>query len=316
MTTSPAPCCVPSNRRLVHLHSSITTSLARPRAMGGSREGMIRLDGGPFLMGSDAADAFPADGEGPARVVTVSPFFIGKYPVTQAQFGEFVVRTGYRTEAERLGWSFVFRNHLTGSRGPSAPESPWWHRTDGAAWNHPYGPDGPNAGFADHPVVHVSWNDASEYCAWAGVRLPTEAEWEYAARGGLEGKEYPWGDDLNPGGVHLCNVWQGEFPDRDTGEDGFTGTAPVDSYQPNRFGLHTLVGNTWEWCYDNFDRDWHVEATKRDPVGSPAGTLRVLKGGSYLCHDSYCRRYRNAARTGNTPDTSTGHIGFRVVLDV
>lgn len=313
----PPPCCVPSKRRLVRLHASIVTSLDRPRATGGSVEEMVRLEGGPFWMGSEAAEAFPADGEGPCRVVTLSPFYLSKYPVTNAEFAEFVERTGYRTDSEREGWSYVFRNHLAGEvRGPSAPEAPWWHATAGADWRHPEGRDSSVAGRSSHPVVHVSWNDAAAYCEWAGVRLPTEAEWEYAARGGLERTEYPWGDELTPGGRHMCNVWQGPFPDVDTGEDGYTEAAPVDSYTANGFGLFTVVGNTWEWCGDFFGTDWHVEATRLNPAGPPRGERRVMKGGSFLCHESYCRRYRNAARTGNAADTAAGHIGFRVARDL
>jgi len=283
----------------------------------GSLENMVRIDAGAFHMGSESPAPFPADGEGPVRRVTLGGFYISKYAVTNEQFAEFVRRAGYRTEAERFGWSFVFRNHVAPvRRGPSPPGTPWWVRVDGADWQHPEGPDTSLRDRRDHPVVHVSWSDAAAYCAWAGYRLPTEAEWECAARGGLERKIYPWGDELTPEGRHMCNVWQGEFPDRDLGEDGFTSVAPVDSFQPNGFGLHNTVGNTWEWCGDYFDPSWHVEAARLDPVGPPSGDSRVMKGGSYLCHKSYCWRYRTAARTGTPPDTSTGHIGFRVVRDL
>jgi formylglycine-generating enzyme required for sulfatase activity len=163
--------------------------------------------------------------------------------------------------------------------------------------------------------VHVSWNDASAYADWAGKRLPTEAEWEYAARGGLEQKLYPWGDDLTPAGRHLCNIWQGEFPTHDTAEDGYAGTCPVDAFPPNGFELYSVAGNVWEWCLDWFSPDFHRIATRVNPVGPPSGTAKVMKGGSYLCHASYCNRYRVAARTSNTPDSSTTNTGFRCVRD-
>jgi formylglycine-generating enzyme required for sulfatase activity len=294
---------------------SIQLSATRPRVTAGSLENMLRLEGGCFRMGSEDPAVFPTDGEGPVREVTLSPFYISKFAVTNEQYARFARHTGYRTEAERFGWSFVFRNHVHEAlRGAPMPGAPWWIRVDGADWSNPEGTGTPVA--PDRPVVHVSWNDAQAYCAWAGYRLPTEAEWEYAARGGLDQQTYPWGNDLTPEGRHMCNVWQGVFPEADWGEDGFTAPAPVDSFPPNGFGLHNMVGNTWEWCADYFDPLWHIQAVCSDPTGPPTGTTHVMKGGSYLCHDSYCRRYRNAARIGTDPNTSTGHIGFRVVRDV
>ncbi len=171
----------------------------------------------------------------------------------------------------------------------------------GAYWRHPEGPGSDLDGRWNHPVVHVSWHDASAYCAWTGVRLPTEVEWEYAARGGLEGARYPWGDELTPDGEYHCNIWQGVFPAHNTAEDGYVGTAPVDAFPANGYGLHNVSGNVWEWCADRFDS---------------TGTRRAMRGGSYLCHDSYCNRYRVAARNANTPDSSSGNLGFRCVADV
>lgn len=276
---------------------------------------MVRLEG-RFWMGSESSEAFPTDGEGPLRQVTLSAFYISRLAVTNEQFAEFVRRAGYRTEAERFGWSFVFRNHVPEPLwAATMPGTPWWICVKGADWAHPEGPGSSIRERPSYPVVHVSWNDAQAWCEWAGYRLPTEAEWEYAARGGLEQKTYPWGDELTPDGLHRCNIWQGQFPDSDLGDDGFTAVAPADSFEPNGFGLFNSVGNTWEWCAEFFDPSWHVDATRVDPVGPPSGWRRVNKGGSYLCHKSYCWRYRNAARTGTDPDTSSGHIGFRVVRD-
>jgi formylglycine-generating enzyme required for sulfatase activity len=269
-------------------------------------------------MGSEDADSIPADGEGPIRTVTIDPFWLDRYPVTNAQFAEFIRASDYRTEAEVFGWSFVFAGHLRGHETHAQhPEGlQWWRRIDGADWSHPEGPDSSVETRENYPVVQVSWNDAAAYCAWAGKRLPTEAEWEFAARGGLEGKRFPWGDELTPGGVHLCNVWQGECPDRDTGEDGYSAPAPVDAYGPNGYGFYTIAGNTWEWCADWFSPDHHLHATRMNPVGPDGGQARAMRGGSYLCHASYCNRYRVAARTSNTPDSSTTNIGFRCARDI
>jgi formylglycine-generating enzyme required for sulfatase activity len=313
----PHPCCVPSRQRAAKLEESRRDSASRERLTSGSAEGMIRLDGGTFLMGTDTEEGFPADGEGPVREVTIDPILIDAGPVTNHHFREFVDATGYATEAERFGWSFVFRGHIPSELiDRHVPDLNWWCKVNGAAWLHPEGPDTNIESRGDYPVVHVSWNDAVAYCAWAGKRLPREAEWEYAARGGLERKLYPWGDELTPEGRHLCNIWQGDFPQHDTGEDGYTAPAPARAFPPNGFGLYGITGNTWEWCADWFHPSWHVTATRVNPVGPSAGSAKLMKGGSYLCHRSYCNRYRVAARTSNTPDSSTTNIGFRCVRDI
>jgi formylglycine-generating enzyme required for sulfatase activity len=282
---------------------------------------MVKLDGGRFLMGTDTKTGFPLDGEGPVRPVRIDAFYIDRYNVTNSQFDEFTRAADYRTEAERFGWSFVFQGHI-------APEdylrlvedtvagAKWWCKVRGADWRHPEGPDSNIAERAHHPVVHVSWNDAVAYCQWAGKRLPTEAEWEYAARGGLEQKLYPWGDELTPEGRHLCNIWQGKFPTHDAAEDGYSAPCPVDAFPPNGYGLYSITGNTWEWCADWFDPEYPLLATRMNPVGPPRGELKSIRGGSYLCHASYCNRYRVAARTCNTPDSATTNMGFRCVRDV
>lgn len=270
-------------------------------------------------MGGSDADAFEADGESPVRTVEVAPFYIEPSAVTNRRFAAFVKATGHVTDAERLGWSYVFHLQIGREARPfvidgSVPEAPWWSGVRGASWRAPEGPGSATDTRPDHPVVHVSWSDASAYAAWAGRRLPTEAEWEKAARGGLEQARYPWGDDLTPRGRHRCNIWQGAFPVRNTAEDGHLGTAPVKAFAPNAFGLYNMAGNVWEWCADWWSSTWHVQdrpATRIDPVGPPTGDAKVIRGGSFLCHSSYCNRYRVAARSQNTPDSSTGHMGFR-----
>jgi sulfatase modifying factor 1 len=273
---------------------------------------MVRLAGGSFLMGTEDA-GFPADGEGPVREVELSPFWIDRHAVSNARFAEFVQETGYSTEAERFGWSFVFAGLLAEDFPSTAAvaQAPWWRQVFGADWRHPEGPGSTPAERMDHPVIHVSHSDALVFCEWSGLRLPTEAEWEYAARGGLVQKRYAWGDELCPAGEHRCNIWQGTFPTSNEGADGHIGTAPVAAFAPNGHGLHNVAGNVWEWCADWFDPGWHVAASRRDPLGPPSGAARVMRGGSYLCHRSYCDRYRVAARSSNTPDSSTANIGFR-----
>lgn len=278
---------------------------------------MVRLDGGRFWMGTSSPEGFPADGEGPVREVLVDSLYMDERPVSNEQFREFVRATGYRTESERFGWSFVFYKHVPQEKVEDCVFGvEWWCKVSGADWAHPEGPDTSIDSRLDLPALHISWNDAFGYAQWAGKRLPTEAEWEYAARGGLEQKVYPWGDELTPGGRHLCNIWQGDFPNTDTGEDGFTTVAPPDAFPPNGYGLYGITGNAWEWCSDWFDAAYHITTTPTNPVGPPQGSAKVMKGGSYLCHRSYCNRYRVAARTSNTPDSATTNISFRLVRDL
>ena len=277
----------------------------------------VRISGGLFTMGTDEA-ILPQDGEGPARRVQVSDFFIHKYEVSNREFAAFTADTGYVTEAETFGNSFVLEMLLSVSVKSGITQAvmnaPWWLPVEGASWKQPEGEDSDIKDRQKHPVVHVSWNDAVKYCQWSGGRLPTEAEWEYAARGGLEGRLYPWGNNPLPRGDHWMNIWQGEFPEENTAEDGYVGTAPVDSFPPNRYGLHNMAGNVWEWV-----SDWwtirHSEEFQIDPRGPPSGKDKVKKGGSYICHPQYCFRYRCAARSQNTPDSSASNLGFRCARD-
>lgn len=287
---------------------------------GSSTEGMVKLSGGTFLMGTDTNEGFPEDGEGPVRETNIDSFWMDQTSVTNAEFAEFIRSTGYKTEAERFGWSFVFKKFLS-ARMPknnlSHPEgTPWWKGVEGAYWKKPEGPESNIHNRMDHPVVHISWNDALAYCQWARKRLPTEAEWEYAARGRLEQQKFPWGNELTPGGEHRCNIWQGAFPDKNTGDDGYVGTAPVHSFKPNGFDLYNMSGNVWEWTQDWFSSSYPLLRIRDNPEGPGTGDAKVIRGGSYLCHQSYCNRYRVAARSANTVDSSTGNLGFRCVKDV
>lgn len=276
---------------------------------------MVRIPGGEFVLGTHDPDSRAEDGERIRRKVKLPSFYMDKYTVTNRQFAKFVEETGYVTDAEKFGWSYVFHLFVPTDLPQEdilgrADGTPWWIGVKGADWRHPEGRLSSIESRLDHPVVHVSWNDAKAYAHWAGKRLPTEAEWEYAAAGGVVDRKFPWGDELEQDGRHHCNVWQGEFPVHNTEADGFLGTAPVDSYEPNAFGLYNMSGNVWEWCEDTFTNlPTLVNEATLDP------TLKVIKGGSYLCHKSYCNRYRIAARTFNTVDSSTGHMGFRCVAD-
>jgi formylglycine-generating enzyme required for sulfatase activity len=275
-----------------------------------------RMPGGRYLMGDHFDEGYPADGETPVHPVELAGFTMDAATVTTADFAAFAAATGYRSEAERHGVSAVFHLQLPAvgnwpREALPVAGTPWWIAVPGASWRAPAGP-GTRAP-EDHPVVHVSWNDAMAYCAWAGRRLPTEAEWEYAARGGLEGARYAWGDELTPGGRHRCNIFQGDFPRANTREDGYLATAPAGAYPPNGYGLDQMAGNVWEWCADWFLPRYYARSPLRDPQGPPFGSGRVMRGGSFLCHDSYCNRYRVAARSSNSPDSSSSNCGFRTV---
>ncbi|PAK28023.1 serine/threonine protein phosphatase [Streptomyces sp. alain-838] len=293
-------------------------ALPPERAAGGG-SATVQIPGGEFLMGTADRDAVPADGEGPVRPVRVSAFRLAPCAVTNDEFASFLAATGYVTDAERFGWSYVFAGFLPAAlrKGAPRPEhTPWWCAVEGATWAAPEGPGSTVGDRGDHPVVHVSWRDATAYCAWAGARLPTEAEWEYAARGGLEQRRFPWGDELTPGGEHRCNIWQGTFPTKNTADDGYRATAPADAYEPNGYGLFNMAGNVWEWCADWWTTDHGAASTPTDPLGPAAGPGKVMRGGSYLCHHSYCNRYRVAARTHNTPESTSGNTGFRCARSV
>lgn len=306
-------------------------------------EGMRLIPGGTFLMGSDTH--YPE--ERPARQVRVDAFHIDETPVTNAQFAAFVAATGYQSFAERTPDPSLYPGILPEMIKPGSllfvpPAGPvnfndftqWWQFCFGTDWRHPYGPESGLDGLGEHPVVHIAHEDAQAYADWAGKALPTEAEWECAARGGLEGADYAWGDELSPGGTLLANYWQGSFPWQNTLDDGYLRTSPVRTYAANNFGLFDMIGNVWEWTDDWYGE--HVSRTKpagaccipANPRGGTEETSfdpcqpeiaigrKVLKGGSHLCAEDYCLRYRPAARYPQPIDTSTSHVGFRCVVRV
>lgn len=276
---------------------------------------VCEIPGGSALMGTGRA-YIPLDEESPCRTQEIQPFKIMKTAVTNAMFRAFIQDTAYITEAQRFGWSFVFYHqlpeHQKETESPSGTH--WWRKVEGAAWNRIAGPGSELQAPDNHPVVHVSWNDAKAFAKWAGGRLPSEAEWEHAARGGLGDVMFPWGnqepDDNN---FQPCNIWQGAFPTQNAALDGYPATAPAESFSPNHYGLYNVCGNVWEWTSGRFKLSGRSAEAKRHSKQFK-GT-KVLKGGSYLCHKSYCFRYRIAARTGNTPDSTTTHQGFRLVFD-
>ena len=318
MELSDSSCCSPNRPESKGLSDSL--ECLHPENLVTSK--FVTIPAGEFLMGSDES-FYPTDGESPSRYVWLDQFSISQFSVTNAEFATFVDATGYKTESEIYGWSYVFNgfvdqdtasNQIAGVAG----SAPWWLAIEGAYWYKPYGNSHTVDDLLDHPVVHVTHNDALAFCNWSGYQLPTEAQWEKASRGGLIGKLYPWGDDLLDGGMHQANIWQGHFPKENTEEDGFFGTAPVATYKPNNYGLYNTIGNVWEWTNDFWSTRWHAQE-RQDTRNNPVGPIkssgdRVLKGGSFLCHKSYCYRYRNSARTHNSPNTSTSHIGFRCVM--
>ncbi|MCB0926797.1 MAG: formylglycine-generating enzyme family protein [Mycolicibacterium insubricum] len=288
---------------------------------------LVALPGGTFAMG---ADGFYPE-ETPVHTVTVGPVSVERHPVTNAQFAEFVAATGYLTVAERPMDSAAYPGVAAEDLAPGAlvfsPTSgpvnladwrQWWDWAPGASWKHPFGPDSSVAERAEHPVVQVSYVDAVAYAAWAGRRLPTEAEWEYAARAGSS-STYPWGPDAAPGGRLMANTWQGAFPHRNDGALGWVGTSPVGAFPPNDFGLVDMIGNVWEWTTTIFAGRHRLGEAKRcctpsrGPVDPDPAVSQVLKGGSHLCAPEYCHRYRPAARSPQSQDSATTHIGFRCV---
>jgi formylglycine-generating enzyme len=272
-------------------------SLINPTVSEQTRD-MVLISGGTFLMGDNREMHY----EGPAHEVTLKPFWIDKREVTIAEFAKFVEATGYKTDAESAGWSVAFD-----------VKSGDWKKTEWASWKHPEG-RGSNT-LPDQPVTQVSWNDALAYARWAGKRLPTEAEWECAARGGLVGKKYAWGDELNPGGRMMANWWQGEFPSLNAKADGYVALAPVGRFPPNGYGLYDMIGNVWEWCADWFDESYYTKSSRDNPTGPPDGSERVIRGGSWLCSETFCSNYRPAARSHATPNSAMNNLGFRCARD-
>ena len=326
---------------------ALTDSSTHAASMGtGKDSGMILVPGGEFMMGADNEQA--SNDEHPKHAVKLSPFYIDITEVTNAQFKKFVDATGYLTTAERKpDWDELKKSLPPGTAKPAdsllvaaslvflAADGPvnlrdynqWWTWKAGASWKHPQGEGSSIAGKENFPVVHVSWDDAQAYCKWAGKRLPTEAEWEFAARGGLKGNVYPWGNEHVNAGRPKTNSWEGEFPYQNDQKDGYFRSAPVKSYTPNGYGLFDMSGNVWEWCSDWYHADYYKTVqgiVSVNPKGSdksfdpedPYMPKRSLRGGSFLCNDSYCSGYRVARRMKSSPDTGLEHTGFRCVRDV
>ncbi len=320
-------------------------ALADPQPPGEAPEGMVWIPGGTFTMGSEHATAGP--GEEPEHTVQVKGFWMDATEVTNAEFRKFVEATGYKTVAERpVDWEELKKQLPPGT--PKPPEevlqpgslvftppdhavglrdySQWWTWMTGADWRRPQGPGSSIEGKDNYPVVHIAYEDALAYAKWAGKRLPTEAEWEFASRGGLDGKPFAWGDELNPGGAFRANFFQGAFPHRNSAQDGYAGAAPVKSFPPNPYGLYDIIGNVWEWSADWYRPDTYAQRAKtvRNPTGpaesfdpqEPLIPKRVIKGGSFLCSNEYCSNYRPSARMATAVDSGQEHLGFRCVKSV
>lgn len=311
------PCCTPKADKTPAGAASIANP-AKPQlaAQNTNATFPVRdIPQGTALLGTEQT-VIPLDEETPCRKKNISAYKIMDTTVTNGMFQQFIEDTGYVTEADKFGWSFVFVDQLpVDFKDTQAVQATqWWRKVDKANWRHICGPDVELPLQADHPVVHVSWNDANAFAAWAGGRLPTETEWEHAARGGLGDVMFPWGSQ-EPDDNHFqpCNIWQGQFPSKNSGKDGYTATAPAKSFEPNGYGLYNMSGNVWEWTSGRFKIAGRSKESKQHAKHYKGSKL--LKGGSFLCHKSYCFRYRIAARTGNTPDSTTSHQGFRLVFD-
>ena len=279
-----------------------------------NRLDLIDLPGGWFNMGADDGP-HKEDGEGPVRAIFVDRFKISTTAISNSNFREFIKATNYRTLAEEIGSSFVFFGFLdTPNDYDSSSLSPIWRSVRGACWHAPEGPDSNVFERANHPVVHISLRDALAFCDWNNIRLLSEAEWEYSARGGLDGMRFPWGNNLRCNGHKMANIWEGSFPGFDKNNSKKFGTVKVNSFDPNNFGLYNMIGNTWELVSDRFT-NLHSPRNQKNPHGPLNGDSFVGKGGSYLCHHSYCARYRVSSRQAIKFDTTTGNIGFRVASD-
>ncbi|MBC1520604.1 formylglycine-generating enzyme family protein [Listeria aquatica] len=285
---------------------------------------MISIAKGSYKIGTDAKEGFEFDQEGPQISVELPAFYIDATTVTNQEFQEFVQDTNYVTDAEKFGSSFVFHYFLdeeTKQISKKINQLSWWFEVAGANWKHPAGPNSSIREKMDHPVVQVSRNDAIAFSNWAGKRLPTEAEWEVAAKGGTDRERYPWGEDFLQNGTYHCNIWQGDFPLENEGLDGYMDTAPVQTYEPNLYGCYQMIGNVWEWCLNparislnefnrySADHFWKNFQGKDDQ-------MYAIRGGSFLCHQSYCKRYRIAARNGNSGMSASNNLGFRCAKNV
>jgi formylglycine-generating enzyme required for sulfatase activity len=324
------------------INSDATLPVPPPKSDDQRLQNMVWIPAGQFVMGelNTVPDEFPP------HEISLDGFWMDTTEVTNRQFEEFIKATGYVTTAERppelrsiqpgselegvkilpelnkpgsiCSLQLSSRDEIDPARGAYS----WWQYVIGANWKHPEGPESTIDDRMDHPVVHVSWLDAKAYCDWAGKQLPTEAQWEYAARGGRSGQTYPWGTDRNPDGKWLHNIWQGEFPIEDTGEDGFVRTAPVRSFPPNDYGLHDMSGNVWEWCSDYYQPEYYSSSPRHNPPGpdssfdpqEPGINKRIQRGGSFMCSDQYCVGYRVAARMKGEEDTGAFHTGFRCIV--